>query len=152
MDQTGRKAGRSKGLEAGLTRQRGMFWTQRQRGVAAALLGGMLLVACIRLWNRPVLTRQTPDVPGPRSPQVLSRIDPNTASRQRLSILPGIGENRAKAIDAYRRAFTAAHDGQLPFQAAGDLANVKGIGRATIENLEPFLVFPADHDRSVDGQ
>jgi competence protein ComEA len=72
-----------------------------------------------------------------------NRIDPNTASWERLAVLPGIGEKRAKTIIAYRNQVQATHPDRPAFGSAEDLAQVKGIGPATVENLRPYLMFPA---------
>ncbi|SFR44395.1 competence protein ComEA [Marinobacter gudaonensis] len=49
----------------------------------------------------------------------------NTADVATLASLSGIGESKAEAIVAYREA-------NGPFAATTDLANVKGIGEATL--------------------
>ncbi len=49
----------------------------------------------------------------------------NTADVATLASLSGIGESKAEAIVAYREA-------NGPFAAPADLANVKGIGEATL--------------------
>ncbi|MEC7376487.1 MAG: ComEA family DNA-binding protein, partial [Pseudomonadota bacterium] len=49
----------------------------------------------------------------------------NTADVATLASLSGIGESKAEAIVAYREA-------NGPFAATADLANVKGIGEATL--------------------
>ncbi len=55
-------------------------------------------------------------------------IDPNTASRDELLALPGIGETMAFRIIEKR-----------PFESIEDLLEVSGIGPKTLENLRPFL-------------
>ncbi len=61
-------------------------------------------------------------------------IDPNTASRDELMSLPGIGEAIANRI------IEARSDG--PYKTPQDLARVRGIGPSALEKLAPYLVFP----------
>ena len=56
----------------------------------------------------------------------------NTATQEELESLPGIGPSKAADILAYR-------DVNGPFATLEDLANVSGIGEATIENLCDYL-------------
>ena len=58
-------------------------------------------------------------------------IDPNTAARDELMKLPGIGEVLAKRIIEAR-----------PFKAVQDLRKVEGIGARTFERIAPFLRIP----------
>ncbi|WP_313422059.1 ComEA family DNA-binding protein [Moraxella sp. CTOTU49803] len=57
------------------------------------------------------------------SPKV---ININTASETQLTQLDGIGAKKAQQIILYRRMIA-------PFATADDLANVKGIGKATVD-------------------
>ncbi len=58
-------------------------------------------------------------------------INPNSASRDELLKLPGVGEATANRIIERR-----------PFQNANDLTRVPGIGPKTLEKLRPHLSFP----------
>jgi competence protein ComEA len=60
-----------------------------------------------------------------------TKINPNTASRDQLMMLPGVGEVTANRIIEAR-----------PFAKAEDLLNVEGIGPKTLQRLLPFLAFP----------
>ena len=55
----------------------------------------------------------------------------NTASRNELDALPGIGEVLAQRIIDYRRANGA-------FSSVDELLNVKGIGEKTLDKLRPY--------------
>lgn len=58
----------------------------------------------------------------------LASIDPNTAARDELMKLPGVGEVTANRIIEKR-----------PFSSLEDLTRVPGIGPKTLERIEPFL-------------
>jgi competence protein ComEA len=55
----------------------------------------------------------------------------NTATADQLGLLPGIGETKARAIVAYRT--------RRPFARVDDIVAVRGIGRATLRQLRPYL-------------
>jgi len=59
------------------------------------------------------------------------RVNPNTAARDALMTLPGIGEKLAYRIIAAR-----------PFLTPDDLLGVSGIGPATLKRISPHLEFP----------
>lgn len=61
------------------------------------------------------------------------KVDPNTATRDELMSLPGIGETKALAI------IQAREEGK--YRAADDLTRVSGIGKKTVQGLREFLKF-----------
>jgi endonuclease YncB( thermonuclease family) len=67
-----------------------------------------------------------------RAPPDGLELDPNTAARDELMRLPGIGEEMANRVIEHR-----------PYAAAADLLGVPGIGPVTLERLRPFLRFGA---------
>ncbi len=70
-------------------------------------------------------------------------VDINRASARALTAIPGIGDRRAADI-------VASRDADGPYRSVDDLARVKGIGPATVEDLRPFLVAgPADQAAST---
>jgi len=58
-------------------------------------------------------------------------INPNSAARDELMRVPGIGELTANRIIGGR-----------PYKQASDLLNVEGIGPKTLERLAPYLLLP----------
>jgi len=58
----------------------------------------------------------------------LAAVNINTADKETLATLPGVGEVKAEAIIQYRKDHG-------DFKNAQDLVNVKGIGAKTIEKL-----------------
>jgi competence protein ComEA len=58
----------------------------------------------------------------------------NTADKQMLTQIPGVGPVTADSILKYRKA-----NGK--FKSEKDLMNVKGIGEKTLKKMTPFLKF-----------
>ncbi len=129
------------GLRAVRSARPPQVWTPAQQRVIVALMLVLLAALWMARWRDPVLV---PDPPadGPRAAELATRLDPNTADAAALSALPGLGEAHARAIVDYRAAFAAHHGGRLPFRSPRDLLPIKGVGRSTVNNLEPYLAFP----------
>ena len=66
----------------------------------------------------------------------LTRIDLNVAGRAELRLLPGVGDQMAARIEAYRTLYG-------PYPNIDELRKVPGIGPLTIERLRPYLVVSA---------
>lgn len=134
--------GDSKGLSGSQGASRFLVWTARQRATLAVLV----LVFCGYLMVRATLHTESVSDPspvaGPLARTVASRIDPNSADWPALAALPLIGEKRAKDIVAWREEFLAGDPAGVPFETLEDLTKVKGIGKVTVEQLEPYLTFP----------
>lgn len=65
-------------------------------------------------------------------------VDINTADTTTLATLSGVGQSKAQAIVDYRNTHG-------PFTSTEDLANVKGIGRRTVDkNADRLTVQGAD--------
>ena len=57
------------------------------------------------------------------------KVDVNTATAEKLQDVKGIGPKKAEEIVKYRTA-------NGPFKSVDDLANVKGIGEATVKKIK----------------
>jgi len=81
---------------------------------------------------------------------VRQRIDPNTATIDEWTRLPGIGAGTARKIISFRegqRPFVATRLGDetlVVFRSLSDLKAISGLNAATIERIAPYLRFPAD--------
>ncbi|MDR0883321.1 MAG: helix-hairpin-helix domain-containing protein [Oscillospiraceae bacterium] len=85
----------------------------------------------------PIAQTVTPTVPashGTNTQKPTGKVNVNTASVVELQALPGIGPTKAQAIADYRAAHGA-------FLSPEDLLGVKGIGKATLDKLRPYLLF-----------
>lgn len=109
-------------------------WTLAVTGLCLALMAG-------RFWH----TQRMLPLPGslPVPEPVYSRqpagprINLNTADREQLMELPGIGAERAERIVQYR----AAHG---PFERLEELLAVEGIGPAVVEELREWATAGGD--------
>jgi competence protein ComEA len=68
------------------------------------------------------------------------RVDINTADVKELTKLPGLGEQMAKRIVAYREE-------NGPFEKAEELMNVRGIGEKSFLKLQPHLTVGSDKEK-----
>jgi competence protein ComEA len=75
-------------------------------------------------------TRRTATGPAPPSPE--DPVPLNSASRERLQALDGIGPALSKRIVRYRST-------QRPFQRVRELRRVRGIGPKTLADLRPVV-------------
>jgi hypothetical protein len=116
--------------------------TRRQRRTAAVLL---VLIVILSLWRGtsrgPLLDDPLP-AKGPLAADLLSTIDPNTATADEWAALPGVGPAMAKKIVAFCKAKTTDDPDVLPLQRLDDLDAVPGIGPENLKQLAPYLRFP----------
>lgn len=70
-------------------------------------------------------------------------VNVNTASAEELSLLPGVGPSRARAIIELRQ-----QRGGL--KRVEDLLEVKGIGESSLAKLKPYLAFEGKSTLSAD--
>ena len=71
------------------------------------------------------------------APVDISKVDLNTASVERLTELPGIGEALARRIVEYRQQAG-------PFQSIEDVMNVKGIGEKKFSKFQDQITVGKD--------
>lgn len=74
----------------------------------------------------------------------LETVEPNLAPWWELTVLPRIGETKARTIVTYRDTTRNGEGvGATPpaFQTPGDLARVRGIGPKTVARIAPYLRF-----------
>jgi len=70
-------------------------------------------------------------------------VNVNTASAEELSLLPGVGPSRARAIIELRQQRGA-------LKRVEDLLEVKGIGESSLAKLKPYLAFEGKSTLSAD--
>ncbi len=119
-----------------------MLGTSSQRRGLSLLLGILILILAIRLILNPTTVPDQQPAAGPVRSDLADRIDPNIASEAELAAISGLGEKRAEAIVEFRRQFVSRHPGGRAFAVASDLEQISGIGAATAEMMEPYLMFP----------
>ncbi|GIW76906.1 MAG: hypothetical protein KatS3mg104_1969 [Phycisphaerae bacterium] len=127
-----------------LRSSRFLTYTPGQRRVLIVLLGIMSVYVISRRISNPVSVSDPQPSEGVRAFELADRIDPEYADWQTLAILPGIGETRAKMIVSKRTELQNAKPNRRAFTRAEDLYLIKGIGPATLERIQPYLIFPSD--------
>lgn len=120
--------------------------TPSQRRGLTTLLAAIILILSIRLISNPKKVPDPQPSEGPNAHEVADRLDPNTATEAELAEIPTLGEKRAAAIVEFRQQYVTHHPTHPAFRSPADLQQIPGIGPATIETMEPYLVF---HDSSA---
>lgn len=110
------------------------------RPATSAALGILILFLPLYGWSLAAAYQNRPTAPSPAvsTKKLALRIDPNTAGRDELMLLPGIGPKIADNIIEYRNRVSPGP----AFRAAEDLDPVPRIGPATVEKLRDWLYFP----------
>jgi DNA uptake protein ComE-like DNA-binding protein len=117
------------------------LWTPSQRRGLLIVLAGLIVVLAIRL-SMQRMTVGEPEAQGPAADRLADRIDPNTASAAELAAIPRLGEGHAAAIIEFRERYVREHPGHFAFVRPSDLEQVRGIGAATAEMMQGYLIFP----------
>ena len=78
------------------------------------------------------------------------RVDPNTATAAELTRIPHLAEALAARIIDYREKRKGLADGGIVFREPADLTRVPGLGKATVEQLRPYLEFPEDEEAGTE--
>lgn len=81
--------------------------------------------------------------PGARASELEDRIDPNKASAAELAALPVIGPKVGREIVEYRERYHADGRPGEAFKNVEDLLKVAVVGANTLEQIKPYLKFPA---------
>jgi competence protein ComEA len=92
------------------------------RGRMRALLSALALGLALAAASAPALAAE----------KLSGVVNVNTASAEQLTLLPGIGDARAREI-------VAARQKQGGFKRVEDLLAIKGIGEASLAKLRPYL-------------
>jgi competence protein ComEA len=101
--------------------------SRRSAQVALAVFLAVLLgLAAFRGYGNRLGARPTEHLPAGTS-----RLDLNSADRVELEQLPGVGPDRARAIEERRKA--------RPFRSVDELESVHGFGPATVEKVRPYV-------------
>jgi competence protein ComEA len=90
----------------------------RLRALLSALALGLALAAA--------------SAPAFAGPKLAGVVNVNTASAEQLSLLPGVGDARAREIVAARQKLGG-------FKRVEDLLAIKGIGEASLAKLRPYV-------------
>ncbi len=118
-------------------------WTLSQRRVVLGIVVVLLTYLVVEYHLNPTQVSDPQPPQGSRYGELADRLDPNTASAAELSAIPTLGEKKAQQIVEYREDFIHSNPGELAFVEPRDLLKIKGIGVSTVNNMEPYLVFPA---------
>jgi|SRR5271170_4183805 len=117
-------------------------WTTSQRRVVLGIVVALLAYLAVEYRLNPTQVGDPQPPQGSRYGELADRLDPNTADAAELAAIPTLGEKKAQQIVEYREDFVRSHPGQLAFVEPRDLLKIKGIGVSTMNNMEPFLIFP----------
>jgi len=97
------------------------------RGRLRALLSALALGLALATSTAPALA----------AAKLSGVVNVNTASAEQLSLLPGVGDARAREI-------VAARQKQGGFKRIEDLLAIKGIGEASLAKLRPYVALSGE--------
>ena len=122
---------------------RHLVYTPAQRSVLIGLLTLLIGYLTVRTAMHRTFVSDPPAVEGDRAASLADKLDPNTADWTELAALPGMGEKRARALVARRELVRSRDPKAVAFRTPRDLFYVEGFGPAMVEQLKPYLLFPA---------
>ena len=114
-------------------------WPRSAQSATAFLLGLAVALLGIQLWSMSRWSTRPLELERERIPY---RIDLNSAQREQLLQVPGIGERTAEKIEAYR-------DAHGPFQSKTELTQIPGIGPAKYEKMGDWVTTRPAQSRVV---
>ena len=123
-----------------------------QRRTLVVLVGLLLAYVAVRLVLNPATIDNPQPAQGERAAELADRLDPNNAEVAELAALPGIGQKRAEAIVTRRELVHKRHADAVAFSSPDDLYVVPGFGRAMVEQIKPYLVFPTTQKTADTGR
>lgn len=85
----------------------------------------------IEVNNCPIITTNETKKEEPTTSVINKKVNINTATKEELTSLSGIGDSKAKSIIEYRKT--------NPFKAIEDLKNVSGIGDSLYESIKDSI-------------
>ncbi len=100
-------------------------------GVSSAVLAALLLGTFAEAQAQRATKRASAPAAAAETPAAQGVVNVNTATPEQLQLLPGIGPSKAEAIVEARR--------RQPFASVDQIVRVRGIGRATLRRLRPYL-------------
>ncbi len=100
--------------------------------IARVLIAGLIVAASVPASAEPAAPRTLPLVEAAAGPPGSDGVvNLNSAPEEKLTLLPGIGPAKARAILEHRRAH--------PFRRVDELVKVKGIGRKLFGNVRHYV-------------
>ena len=113
-------------------KRRGLFYLTKPEMVAIFVLLLALFVGLGINYLRIHYSGPKIEVVEPASSEIQTKIDINSATREELTLLPGIGETLAQRIVDYRQE-------NVPFESIDDLSKVRGIRPGLVKDIEGFV-------------